>query len=91
MKRAQSILLLGTVTVLLAGCSSETTSSEAAMPYPLDVCIVTDETIGADPNMKPYTFVYEGQEVKLCCKSCQKDFDRDPQKYLAKLVTTPVE
>jgi YHS domain-containing protein len=23
--------------------------------------------------------------VKLCCKSCKKDFDKDPAKYLKKL------
>ena len=31
---------------------------------------------------KPLTFVYKDQEVKLCCKGCKKDFDKDPEKYL---------
>ncbi len=31
---------------------------------------------------KPYVFVKDGQEVKLCCKSCLKDFKKDPQKYI---------
>jgi hypothetical protein len=26
--------------------------------------------------------VKDGQEVKLCCKDCIKDFNKDPQKYL---------
>lgn len=34
---------------------------------------------------KPYVFTYKGQEIKLCCKSCQKDFKKDPAKYLKKL------
>ena len=54
-------------------------------PYPLDKCVVTDEKIGADPSMKPYTFTHEGREVKLCCKSCLKDFKKDPAKYMAKI------
>lgn len=57
----------------------------AAKPYPLDTCIVSDEKLGADANMKPFVFTHEGQEIKLCCKSCQKDFKKDPAKYLKKL------
>jgi hypothetical protein len=30
-------------------------------------------------------FVYKGQEVKLCCPNCKKDFDKDPAKYLKKI------
>ena len=58
---------------------------ETAKPYPLDTCIVSDEKLGADPNMKPFAFTHEGQEIKLCCKSCKKDFTKDPAKYLKKL------
>lgn len=52
-------------------------------PYPLDKCIVSDEKLGE--MGKPFVFVHEGQEIKLCCKSCQKDFKKDPAKYLKKL------
>ena len=54
-------------------------------PYPLKTCVVSDEKIGADPDMKPHVFVHEGREVKLCCKSCLKDFKKDTAKYIAKL------
>jgi YHS domain-containing protein len=30
-------------------------------------------------------FTYKDQEVKLCCKGCRKDFDKDPEKYIAKI------
>jgi len=30
-------------------------------------------------------FTYNNQEVKLCCKSCKKDFDKNPDKYIAKI------
>lgn len=53
-------------------------------PYPLKVCIVTGEKIG-EGDMKPFTFTYEGQEVKLCCQGCKKKFDADPAKYMAKI------
>ncbi len=55
-----------------------------AKPYPLKTCIVSDEQLGGDMG-KPYVFVHEGQEIKLCCKGCLKDFDKAPAKYLKKL------
>ena len=54
-------------------------------PYPLKTCLVADEEISDKGEMKPYSFVHEGQEVKLCCKSCLKDFKKDTAKYMAKL------
>jgi len=35
--------------------------------------------------MKPHVFTVEGQEVKLCCKSCLKDFNKDKAGYLKKI------
>jgi hypothetical protein len=54
-------------------------------PYPLDTCIVSGEKIGADPGMKPYAFTHEGREIKLCCKGCLKDFNKDKAKYVKKI------
>ena len=56
---------------------------DAPKPYPLDKCIVTDEKL--DSMGKPYVFTHEGQEIKMCCKSCLKDFKKDTAKYLKKL------
>ena len=55
----------------------------APKPYPLDKCIVSDEKLGE--MGKPYVFTHEGKEIKLCCKSCLKDFNKDTAKYLKKL------
>ena len=56
---------------------------EATKPYPLKKCIVSDEKLG--DMGQAFTFTYKGQEIKLCCKDCQKDFKKDPAKYLKKL------
>ena len=56
---------------------------EKAKAYPLDKCIVTDEKLGE--HGKPYVFTHEGQEIKLCCKDCLKDFKKEPAKYLKKI------
>ena len=50
-------------------------------PDLLTTCPVSGEKLGE--MGKPLTFVYKGSwEVKLCCKGCKKDFDKDPEKYL---------
>jgi YHS domain-containing protein len=51
--------------------------------YPLDTCIVSGDKLGE--MGKPVVFEYKGQEIKLCCKDCRKDFDKDPAKYLKKM------
>lgn len=54
------------------------------IPYPLKTCPVSDEKLGGD--MGPaYVFVYKGQEIKLCCSGCKKDFLKEPDKYLKKI------
>jgi hypothetical protein len=52
-------------------------------PYPLKTCAVTDEKLG--DMGKPYVFTHEGRELKLCCKSCLKKFNKEPQKYVKKI------
>ena len=54
-----------------------------AKPYPLKVCLVTDSDL--DSMGDEISFVYQGQEIKICCKPCEKKFLRAPAKYLAKL------
>lgn len=51
--------------------------------YPLAKCLVSDEKLGE--RGKPYVFLQKGQEIKLCCKDCVKDFKKDTAKYLKKI------
>ena len=53
------------------------------VPYPLKTCVVSGEKLGSDGD--PYIFVYQGREIKMCCKDCRKDFEKDPAKFLKKL------
>lgn len=83
--------LIVTAAVGMVGCSSSghdhsshSHGSAAAKPYPLTKCLVTDEGFN---HGKPYTFVHQGQEIKLCCEDCLADFKKDPAKYLSKLTS----
>jgi len=80
-----AVLMGAALGVLTSPALADDKKAAAAKPYPLSTCIVTDEKLDADPAMKSYTFVHEGQEVKLCCKGCLKDFNKAPAKYLKKL------
>src|SRR5688572_5641930 len=51
--------------------------------YLLTTCVVTDEKLGEMGD--PHVFTYQGKEVQLCCKSCKKDFDKNPKKFVKKL------
>ena len=78
-----SMGLVLALVALVASAQAEDKKDAKAKPYTLEKCIVSDEKLGE--MGKPFVFVHEGQEIKLCCKSCQKDFKKDPAKYLKKL------
>lgn len=69
-------------------CGSMTTEPMAdevkAKPDLLTTCPVSGEKLDGDMG-KPVVFTYKDQEVKLCCKSCKKDFDKDPDKFIVKI------
>jgi hypothetical protein len=85
MKTRQHLLSLLVLTLAVPTVALAAEADKKAKPYPLDKCIVSDEKLGADPSMKPYVFVEAGQEVKLCCKSCLKDFNKDKASYMKKI------
>lgn len=72
---------------ILAGCSDSGggsgTGPGSVKPYPLKVCLVTDNDLGSMGD--PVSIVHEGQEVKFCCHPCIKKFRAEPEKFLKKL------
>jgi YHS domain-containing protein len=81
-----SALLLTTSLFLapLATRADEQPAKDAKVkPYTLEKCPVSDEKLGE--MGKPYVFEYKGREIKLCCSSCKKDFDKNPAKFVKKI------
>ncbi len=68
----------------LAGEAKSNAAAAKPKPYLLKTCIVSDEKLGGDMG-KPYVFTYQDREIKLCCKSCLTDFNKNPAKYIKKL------
>jgi YHS domain-containing protein len=87
LKSIGSMVMLGAICAgalaAFAADTNTTKTTEKLKPYTLATCIVSGEKLGE--MGKPVVFVYQGQEVKLCCSGCKKDFDKDPAKYLKKI------
>lgn len=70
-------------TALVSTARADTSTNAPVKPDLLTTCPVSGEKLGE--MGKPMVFVYQGQEVKLCCSGCKKDFDKDPTPYLKKI------
>ena len=85
-RTVKSIMIAGltlAATALVSTVRADTSTNAPAKSDKLTTCPVSDEKL--DVMGKPYVFTYQGQEVKLCCSGCKKDFDKDPAKYLKKI------
>lgn len=69
---------LTTVTFLAATLVASSFAEDTVKPYPLKKCIISGEPLDADA----VKVVYEGQEMKFCCKKCAKKFNVSPAKYV---------
>lgn len=87
MKRIKFIVVALLTTAFLAGpltAFAAEKKKQAVKPYPLNTCVVSAEKFGGDMG-DPYVFVHDGREVKLCCKECKEEFDKQPAKFVAKI------
>ena len=73
-------LTLALLSSLLLGASLVSAAPDA---YPLKTCLVSGNDL--DSMGGPITKVYDGQEIKFCCKPCIKKFEANQAKYLSKL------
>lgn len=48
--------------------------------YPIDWCVVSGDKLGGDGEIVDH--LHDGRLVRLCCKGCIKEFQKDPKKYL---------
>ncbi len=65
--------------ILIAATAVTFTPKLAAAIFPVKMCIVSGEELGDDP----VGVAYKGRNIGLCCKSCVKKFNANPEKYVA--------
>ncbi|NLD91433.1 MAG: hypothetical protein GX639_02070 [Fibrobacter sp.] len=86
MKRIFITALIGfcIVATIIDSTAKELKKNDGVVkPYPLSICLVTDSDLGSMGS--PITKVYDGQQIKFCCKPCVKEFEKNPAEYLKKL------
>ena len=82
----KSLAVAGVMLAVVAMVTATAEDVKTAKPkaYPLKTCIVTGEKLDGAMG-KPIVYIHEGQEFKLCCQGCVKDFKKDPAKWVKKL------
>lgn len=91
LKNILAIALLTGSALFMTACASSggssgstpATSVGGTKPYPLKTCIVTENDLGSMGDEQ--RIVYQGQEIKFCCKPCEAKFLGNPAKYLARI------
>jgi hypothetical protein len=80
-----SILAIAIVggSVAAFAADKKAVSNSKITPYTLKTCVVSGDKLGE--MGKPYVFTNDTREIKLCCKSCLKDFKKDTAKYVKKI------
>lgn len=72
-------LILSISTLALFATVAPVNAENPPADYPLKTCVVSDEKLGEHGKIQKVTD--NGTDVYLCCKSCKKDFAKDPSKY----------
>jgi len=84
-----AVLLGGIFAITLAAGAADkdpqaVKKPEVVKPYLLKTCAVSGDKLGGDMG-DPYVFNYQGRQIKLCCKGCLTDFNKEPAKYIKKI------
>ena len=90
MKKGLFVLLVLTVCFLSKGYAADMPASDQDKMVSPDtvqlvevhnkICPVSHEEVGKD-GMVAHKITYKGKVYNLCCAMCEKDFNKDPEKY----------
>lgn len=53
--------------------------------YATKSCVVSGEAIEGNADMTPFDYLHGTKLIRLCCRSCVRSFQKDPETYLKKL------
>ena len=65
---------------LLVRAAETPTTAPSTQPVNKFCAVNTKDEV--DPKV---TTIYKGQTIGFCCEDCIKDFNKDPEKYVAKM------
>jgi YHS domain-containing protein len=76
-------LIAATVLGLTFAAGADTKETGVPAGYPLKKCVISGESLGE--MGKAFKVTSDGTDVYLCCKSCLKDFNKNPAKFVAQV------
>ena len=53
--------------------------------YPVTTCVVSGEALESEEMGPPVNILYGTRLVRLCCKMCKRELDKNPAKFIEKL------
>jgi hypothetical protein len=82
---AATLLFLPTASLAADQANDKAPAKKTVKPkaYPMKTCVVSDEAL--DAMGEPHVFTYKDREIKMCCKGCKEDFDKEPVKFIKKI------
>ena len=86
MKTIKTLILALTLTVFAAGSLWVAAAKAAAeaKPAPQATAQTKCPVLAGDINKQVYAD-YKGKRIYFCCSGCDKEFKKDPEKYMQKL------
>jgi YHS domain-containing protein len=75
-----SVLTVAAALFTIGTTMNAADASGVPKDYPATTCPVSGEKLGE--HGKPVKVSHDGTDVYLCCKSCVKDFNKEPAKYV---------
>ncbi len=84
---AVAALFIGGASFVVAADKPKTPTTKPAATQPAakpvnKTCPVEGKDHEVDPKV---TVVYKGKTIGFCCKDCQEEFEKDPDKYIKRL------
>jgi YHS domain-containing protein len=81
MKKVLFLTLVLTLGVLCNAFAAEAAAGSPTTQVNNKICPVSNEEVGSG-GMAPHPVTHKGKTYQLCCMGCEKDFNKDPDKYI---------
>ena len=83
-------IIMATTLLILSGLSLPLGWTEVVPPAASEIADLGNRVcpVSGDKVSGKHFVVYKGKRYGLCCPHCEKEFMKDPEKYIATLGTT---
>ena len=76
----KKVMLLGLILAVGMVFNAYAADEAKLVQVPNKICPISHEKVGEN-GMQPHQVTHNGKTYNLCCSMCEKDFNKDPDKY----------